>query len=246
MAASTARRPTRPGTTTIRPASAAAPTWPRSLALLAALAGCSKARETPPPPPAPDSAIAPAAPAPTAEITRDAETPAPPPEPKKYKLVLHAGDSTVGTYKFGLARALGDHFKAEGTRYVYETWESASLTQVAAGTRLNELIAKWKPDLVILTLGTNDAYVPAPWALEWSIRSIARKVGDRDCYWIGPPLWKKDVDAGLVGSIRENVAPCRFFDSGSLTLERRADGIHPTDKGGQVWADAFWLFLRAS
>jgi acyl-CoA thioesterase-1 len=158
-------------------------------------------------------------------------------------MVLHVGDSTVGTYKSGLARALGERFKEDGARYVYETWESASLVKVATSTRLRELIAKYKPDLVILTLGTNDVEVPAPWALEGSIRAIAKKVGERDCYWMGPPLWK-DAGAGLVDTIRANSAPCTFFDGSGLKLERLIDGFHPSNKGGEAWADDFWAFFR--
>ena len=29
-------------------------------------------------------------------------------------------------------------------------------------------------------------------------------------------------------------------------IARQADHIHPTDKGGAVWADAFWTWLDAA
>ncbi|MEO8876457.1 MAG: hypothetical protein ABI461_12785, partial [Polyangiaceae bacterium] len=51
-------------------------------------------------------------------------------------------------------------------------------------------------------------------------------------------------DTGIVDVIRQNCAPCVFFDSSTLKLERRADGIHPDDKGGETWANAFWDFYR--
>ena len=46
-----------------------------------------------------------------------------------------------------------------------------------------------------------------------------------------------------------SVAPCLFFDSdavlGGLTGdERRGDRIHPNERGGARWAEAFWAWLE--
>ena len=67
---------------------------------------------------------------------------------------------------------------------------------------------------------------------------IAKRIAPRECYWIGPPTWKPDT--GIVAVIREHVAPCKFFDSSNMKLQRAGDGIHPTDKGGADWGDKFW------
>ena len=120
---------------------------------------------------------------------------------------------------------------------------SATLLSSEAGLHLTESVEKHKPDLVLINLGTNEVFVPAPQALEGRIRAIVRRVGARDCIWIGPPTW--NGDKGIVEVLRENVAPCRFFDSSNMGIERISDGIHPTDKGGEQWAARFWTFFRA-
>jgi hypothetical protein len=47
--------------------------------------------------------------------------------------------------------------------------------------------------------------------------------------------------------IRRESRPCRFFDSTALEdrIPRQPDGIHPTNEGGAMWADAFWTWLQA-
>lgn len=161
-------------------------------------------------------------------------------EPKRYRVVVHTGDSMVGG---GLCKALAPKFKSDGTKFVRDVWEAASIIAFADSDRIPKLMKKYDPDLVLLTLGANDVFDKHPEHLVRYIESIVRKVGDRDCYWIGPPLWKGD--AGLVDVIREHAAPCIFFDSRGLALQRAGDGIHPTEKGGAVWADRFWDFFKA-
>ena len=138
----------------------------------------------------------------------------------------------------GLTKALEARFTAEGAKLVREYKVSESLVSFDKSPRLKELLAQHKPDIVVITLGTNDALVPHPEAYAANVRSIAKRVGARESYWMGPPLWK--ADTGIVAMLRDNVAPCRFFDGSKLELQRRSDGIHPTDKGGADWAAAFW------
>ena len=69
-------------------------------------------------------------------------------------------------------------------------------------------------------------------------RAIVARVGARPCVWIGPPPWLPEK--GILGVVKDNAAPCRFFESSPLTLERQPDGIHPTARGGKAWADAVW------
>jgi lysophospholipase L1-like esterase len=163
----------------------------------------------------------------------------PPPAPKHYRLVVHTGDSMVGG---GLCKALAPKFKAEGTKFIRDVWESASITKFDESDRIPSLMKKYDPDLVLLTLGANDVFNDRPEYEVKHIESIVKKIGHRDCIWIGPPLWKGDK--GLVETIREHAAPCRFYDSQHLVLSRAGDGIHPTEKGGEVWADAFWPFFK--
>jgi acyl-CoA thioesterase-1 len=163
------------------------------------------------------------------------------PAPRRYKVVLHTGDSTVGG-GHGLAKALKARFEAEGARYVSDTVNRASLLSYDVVDHIGASIARYQPDLVLVNLGTNEVFVPAPESLEPRIRAIVKRVGARDCVWIGPPTW--NGDRGIVDVLRTNASPCRFFDSSNLRLDRLKDGIHPTDKGGEEWAGQFWAFFR--
>jgi len=164
-----------------------------------------------------------------------------PPVPLTGKTVLHVGDSMVGG-NLGLTRALEHRFTAEGAKFVRDYKVSESIVSYDKSPKLKDLIAKHNPDIVILTLGTNDVFVPYPAAMAANVQSIVKRIGNRECYWMGPPTWKPDT--GIVQVIKDNAAPCKFFDASSLKLQRSGDGIHPTDRGGAEWATHFWSFFR--
>ncbi len=157
------------------------------------------------------------------------------------KTVLHVGDSMVGG-TLGLTKALEQRFTGEGAKFVRDYKVSESIVSYDKSPKLRDLLAKHHPDIVIVTLGTNDVFVPYPASMVGNVRSIVGRVGARECYWIGPPTWKPDT--GIVQVLRDNVAPCKFYDSSNLKLQRAGDGIHPTDRGGAEWATSFWTFFR--
>lgn len=216
--------------------------------VLLTLAAC-KAKAAPPAPPPPEATsnttvaaavIAPAAP-PSDLPPPTPELPTPPSPPALTgKKVLVAGDSMVGG-NFGLAAALEPKFKAEGAKLVHFT--KVSETVASFDKHMTELLAYHDPDILFITLGSNDVTVPFPQAYLPNIQSIAKKVGKRECWWIGPPTWKPD--SGIVALIRDNAAPCKFFDSSNLKLERTTDGIHPTTVGAGQWADKLWVAFRS-
>ncbi|MDB4944961.1 MAG: hypothetical protein JWP97_4495 [Labilithrix sp.] len=193
-----------------------------------------------------DPGLAPA-PVPEAGPIRVSDPPGPgdaatgPPPSLAGKTVLQVGDSMVGG-DLGLTKALEARFRAEGAKLVRDYKVSESIVSYDRSPRLKQLLAKHDPDVVIITLGANDVFVPYPASMAANVRSIAARVGSRECYWIGPPTWKPDT--GIVKILADNVAPCAFFDSSGLDLERASDGIHPTDRGGAEWAARFWAFYR--
>ncbi|MBX3198336.1 MAG: SGNH/GDSL hydrolase family protein [Labilithrix sp.] len=213
-------------------------------ASLVALVACSKT--APPAPsepdadaPAPKSAAATVAPGAPAEAPSAA---APAPAPKKYTRVLHTGDSMVGG---GLARALGPKFEADGTKYRRDVIESGTIHEFSQNDHLPNVIASFKPDLVLLTLGAN--HVPHSVDPEKEIGpflpKLLKRVAGIDCYWIAPPIWKPS-QAKFNQWLSEHVAPCRFYDASELEIARRPDKIHPNEKGGEVWADDFWKYFK--
>ena len=219
-----------------------------------ALAGCSRHAEPPAPaPPVPKESasaltlsgtleVSGGPGAKDASITAEPVPAAPLPRSLAGKKVLHVGDSMVGG-SWGLTRALEAKLTAEGAKIVRHTKVSESLTSFDKAPTLRDLLRTHDPDIVVITLGANDALVPHPEVFARSIQNIVRRVGDRECWWMGPPMWKEDT--GIVAVLRDNAGSCRFFDSSKLKLDRASDGIHPTDHGGAVWADAFWEVFQS-
>ena len=205
--------------------------------LVIAIAGCSK-KEPPAPPPPPSSsavslAVADAAPAADAAP----EDAGPSRRSLAGKKVLHVGDSMVGG-TFGLTKALEKKVTAAGAKLVRHTQVNETLVSFDRGTTLKDLLRTHDPDIVLITLGMNDALVPHPEVFAKNIQNIVHHVGDRECWWLGPP--KGQAASGLVKVLEDNVGTCHFFDASELELERTSDGIHPTNEGGARWADAFW------
>lgn len=210
------------------------------LAALLVLA-CSKKASPPPPEPSPKDAPTIAA-AVVTPIATPAPVPTAPPEPASLrgKKVLHVGDSMVGG-NWGLTRALEAKLEPEGAKIVRHTKVSETLASMDKDPTLKDLLRTHEPDIVIITLGTNDTDVPHPEVYGKHVANIAKRVGTRECWWMGPP---KDAPVNKV--IKEHSAPCKFFDSSKLVLDRTKDGIHPSDKGGGQWANEFWLAFRAT
>ncbi len=158
------------------------------------------------------------------------------------KRIFHAGDSMVGG-DAGLSRLLHAKFKAEGAKYQSDTVVSASLLTFNLQARFSKGLQRTRPDIVIITLGANDVFVPSPEVLAVHVKGIVKKIGDRECYWMSPATWKPDT--GVVEIIKANAAPCKFFDSRNMDIPRAGDRIHPTDKGGAQWGEKFWTFFVA-
>ena len=162
--------------------------------------------------------------------------------------VLHLGDSTVG-FAGGLTKALRPMFADAGMKYYGDSFTAAGIQSYDddKDKRLQTLIKQFKPDMVIINMGMNNLTVPHPEVLIGHIQSLVKKLVGEDpkrvCYWIGPPSWKPDRKL-LNPVLKENTPPCIFFNSSNLLLERQKDNVHPTDKGGQVWAKHFFYFFE--
>lgn len=207
------------------------------------------------PSPLPSSSAAGAPePVPSASVSAGPPASAPPkpepiPEPQKSALpppippntvVLHIGDSFL---QAGFAQALKPRMKELAVRYEIRS-EQSSYTTTWAG-KMEALVRETKPDLVMINLGANEVSNTDPSTHAQAVRRIVKGIGARPCVWVSPPLWRRDT--GIINVIRENSAPCRFFDSDRLVKEniaRGSDKIHPTPAGGAVWAGAFWTWLE--
>lgn len=193
----------------------------------------------------------PPTPAPTAsDWTGTRAPPSPEPalaagEPAAGRWVLHVGDSFVGA---SFAQNLAPRFQAAGMRQVAMAKTATYTTGWAYDPELDEWLAR-RPSLVLITLGANEVDNLIPKLHAGAIHSLARKAGSvAPCVWVAPPLWKEDRP-GWLQVIHDSSAPCLFFDSdavlgGLSDDERRRDRIHPNERGGARWAEAFWGWLE--
>lgn len=222
--------------------------WPFLISALLAVSCSEKKTPTPAPPATVEAGAVDAGR--TDEVkdaALEAEAAAPPARSLKGKKVLHVGDSMVGG-TFGLTRALEKKLTPEGAKLVRRTTVSESLSSFDKGPILRDALREEKPDIVIITLGANDVLSPYPEGYGGSIERVVKRIGDRECWWIGPPRIKSAVettsgktsDLVLSEVIKSHAGTCHFFDSTALKIERASDGIHPSNVGGEAWVDAFW------
>jgi acyl-CoA thioesterase-1 len=139
----------------------------------------------------------------------------------------------------GLTKALEAYFSPLGSEFARDWWTSINIEGYAKTKRFGDLIKQHDPDLIILTLGANDFYVPNPKSLAPFVRAISKKTEGRECWWLTPVPWTKAKETGIVEVIAANAAPCKVFDGSQLKLARASDGVHPSNEGGRQWASAF-------
>jgi len=154
--------------------------------------------------------------------------------------MLHVGDS----FAAALGIELGKLLRAAGMRTWLEYKTASYVPTWASGPELPKLISTYNPDLVLVTLGANELEIPDPEQRAGAIQRLVKKVGDRPCVWILPPLWKQDT--GLMQVIKENARPCKVLDSSALVKElpRGPDHIHPNAEGRATWALAVFDWLK--
>ena len=127
-------------------------------------------------------------------------------------------------------------------------------TQYAS--KLRAALESFRPTLVLVSLGTNDAYgkVPAEVIAKSAADLIALlKAAGAQVVWIGPPrltpVYKYEGGANtlrpeIIDLVRDVVtrAGVPWFDSTALEIPQ-FDGIHATVKGYSGWAGAIWQWL---
>jgi hypothetical protein len=169
----------------------------------------------------------------------------PPPPLPEGTVVLHVGSSTAGALGLELKKEL----EARGVKCILRAKESTYIPEWAGEKMgLRQLIAQYKPDLVIVSLGGNEVEINDPTRRIKAIQRLVAMLGDRPCVWVGTPRWKRLHHTGLMEVIRDHSAPCRYVDSDELApnLETLKDGVHPTMRERSRWAKRMiqWLELN--
>ena len=154
--------------------------------------------------------------------------------------VLQIGDS----FAESLGAPLGRHLKRLGIRSVLASKTPSYIPTWASSSELTQLLAKHRPDLVLVTLGGNEFDIPEPNDRVQAVERLVAQLGSRPCVWITPPRWKKDT--GVLAVIRAHAAPCRYLDTDELVpnLPRGRDKIHPSEPGRESWAQAVLGWLK--
>jgi lysophospholipase L1-like esterase len=150
------------------------------------------------------------------------------------KTVLLVGDSMAE----GVGPWLQKKVEAVGGRFVNGQERSSTIVWWQGSGKLRELIARHRPDVVFIALGSNEIFIEQPALRAPLIKRMVEELGSRPGYWIGPPSWKPDL--GLVQVIEENFLPGHFYNSNGLKVPRAADGKHPTARGYEQWTELVW------
>jgi hypothetical protein len=148
--------------------------------------------------------------------------------------VLLVGDS-MGQ---GIAPFLQRKVEAAGGSFVSAPEQSSTIIWWQGSGKLRALLARHRPDIIFIALGSNELYVKDVESRAVVVRSLVAEIGDREAYWIGPPIWKPG--SRLAPIIEENFQTGRFYNSDSLDVPRGKDGKHPTLPGYERWVQLVW------
>ncbi|MCP4605604.1 MAG: SGNH/GDSL hydrolase family protein [Proteobacteria bacterium] len=155
--------------------------------------------------------------------------------------VLHIGDSHVSA---GFKKELTRLFKAAGANYRPICWVGSRSKSWVASGKLKRLLKKHRPDVVVVTLGTNAMKNPRPDLYSVWVHTLVEQIEDQFCYWIGPPPLLDDL-VGFNEMLHSSSKPCRCFDSRQLNTPKRKDGkFHLTKAQGEAWAKKVWEWMN--
>lgn len=147
--------------------------------------------------------------------------------------VLLIGDSQLENIRYPVRKRLMDNnYQLVGS----VIWYGSSTKQWANSDTLAYFVAKYKPDFVLIALGLNELFVNDLDKRTAYAQQIKRKLeaAQMPYYFIGPAAWVKDKG---ITNVLQNTFGELFYPSHLLSLERAADGRHPSKNGGVLWFD---------
>lgn len=153
------------------------------------------------------------------------------------KTVLIFGDSMT----ILVANRLAAYGEKNGYRVASVTWDGSSTVSWSSCDTLDNFIARYHPDFIMVTLGSNELFLKNFDSRRPYVEKIVEKIGNIPFVWISPPNWKEDV--GFNAMMRRTLPKGTFYNSNHLDLPRGADHIHPTPKGGIIWTDSIMAWM---
>lgn len=152
--------------------------------------------------------------------------------------VLIFGDSMT----ILVANRLAAYGEKNGYKVASVTWDGSSTISWSSCDTLDNFIRKYKPDFIMVTLGSNELFLKNFESRKPYVQKILDKIGNIPFVWISPPNWKEDVGFNLM--MRSVLPQGTFYNSNKLDLPRGADHIHPTPRGGVIWTDSIMTWMR--
>ncbi len=180
--------------------------------------------------------------------------------------LMLVGDSLA----VGLAAPLGALAAEHGVPFQALATVGTRIDQWAQSDALTQALDAFQPTVVLISLGTNDAYMMASGSqdigerqrpfmeqLLQKIEQYTRKsdygLGPRAIVWVSPPTLPPAAVSlpsvmRLIESEHQIALPkikprVSFFPTQSLSIPRGPDGIHPVARGYAAWAGALWQWL---
>jgi len=169
-----------------------------------------------------------------AELEFDCDAPA----VRRGERVLLVGDSH--------AEGIGPYMQRTAERAGYQ-WTTVAVR----GSRIvhwpavfRNVVARVKPSLVIVSLGTNDAAVGDATRLDARIGEIVAAANNADAVlvWISPPTLPIRYPVRHAVQSAVMTVPLAI-DSTRFVIARQNDGIHATPAGYEAWASFAWTWM---
>lgn len=151
--------------------------------------------------------------------------------------VLFIGDSMTGW--------LSERLEAYGAVNDFEVstviWDGSTLTKWVNTGKIPGLVAKYKPDVVMVCLGLNELLVRDPEArMSVPLSKFGKQLGTLPYVWIGPPTWPGKGTGEVFNRWMSSHLPGRghYFSSEKLQLARQSrTNPHPTRTACARWMD---------
>ena len=136
-----------------------------------------------------------------------------------------------------LGIALNRQFEAHGVKGQLRYETASFIPTWAWSKKLPVYLAQYDPDLVVISLGTNELQINNPEQRAKTIQRLVGRLEGRSCVWLAPPHLDAG-DNGLRGIIRANCAPCAYVETDEIypDMPRTSDKIHPTMSAREEWA----------
>jgi Lysophospholipase L1 and related esterases len=177
------------------------------------------------------------------------------------KSILVFGDSISAGYgidvKKGWVNLLQQKFNAEHRDYVISNESISGDTSAGGLARIDQALARHKPDLVMLELGGNDGLRGLlPQAMKSNLTEMilrSRKAGAQVALLgmkIPPNYGKRYIDMfynvypQLATELKVPLLPFILEDVALNPDLMQVDGLHPNEMGQTIIAEKVWLFLQ--